>query len=581
MLRREQDPEPARRRSRRPARGCAVRSRRGRSAGRRGAAVIVSRSALPGPSGSGSVMCSPAYVTRSRRSTARTTSTYSRVRPSGSVEPDAVPALGHLRPGDAEPEPEPPSRTACRAWRRSSRSSRPCGPGSGARPAPRSMRVGPGADPARAWSPRRCRTPRPPRRRRSRAGRPRRRARADRRDRRRPSEPRLSPSCIARCTSAFSASGRPSGTACRCRRRSCHATGGRRGARLAFGPMEQRRLGGTGLHVSRLGLGTMTWGRDTDEHEAREQVVAFVEAGGTLVDTAAGYGDGESERVLGALLADVRRPRRGRPHHEGGHLAPVAASASSTRRAGRCSTSSTARSSASAPTTWTCGSCTPGATTRRWRRRWPPWTSRCPAGVRATSGCPTTPGGRPRGRRPGSAPGSAVRRSPRRRSSTPSCSARSSARCSRPRPRSALGVLPWSPLGRGVLTGKYRQGVPADSRAASPHFEAFVEQVPRRPLAPDRRRRGDRSGRARRHAAGGRAGLGAGPPRGHRADRRRPHRRAAPRRAGGRGPRAPDRDPGCPRRGVRPGGRLPRSGPGERRPTGADRNPAPAAVPPA
>ena len=31
-----------------------------------------------------------------------------------------------------------------------------------------------------------------------------------------------------------------------------------------------------------------------------------------------------------------------------------------------------------------------------------------------------------------------------------------------------LGVLPWSPLGRGVLTGKYRTGVPADSRAASP-----------------------------------------------------------------------------------------------------------------
>jgi aryl-alcohol dehydrogenase-like predicted oxidoreductase len=39
-----------------------------------------------------------------------------------------------------------------------------------------------------------------------------------------------------------------------------------------------------------------------------------------------------------------------------------------------------------------------------------------------------------------------------------------------------LGVLPWSPLGRGVLTGKYRTGVPADSRAASPHFAAFIER---------------------------------------------------------------------------------------------------------
>jgi aryl-alcohol dehydrogenase-like predicted oxidoreductase len=37
-----------------------------------------------------------------------------------------------------------------------------------------------------------------------------------------------------------------------------------------------------------------------------------------------------------------------------------------------------------------------------------------------------------------------------------------------------LGVLPWSPLGRGVLTGKYRSGTPADSRAASSHFAGFV-----------------------------------------------------------------------------------------------------------
>ncbi|HET9944306.1 MAG TPA: aldo/keto reductase, partial [Actinomycetes bacterium] len=67
--------------------------------------------------------------------------------------------------------------------------------------------------------------------------------------------------------------------------------------------MEQRRLGRSGLRVSRLALGTMTWGRDTDEHEAADQMSAFLDAGGTLVDTAAGYGDGESERVVGRLLA--------------------------------------------------------------------------------------------------------------------------------------------------------------------------------------------------------------------------------------------------------------------------------------
>jgi len=39
-----------------------------------------------------------------------------------------------------------------------------------------------------------------------------------------------------------------------------------------------------------------------------------------------------------------------------------------------------------------------------------------------------------------------------------------------------IGVLAWSPLGRGVLTGKYRNGVPSDSRAADPEWEAFVSK---------------------------------------------------------------------------------------------------------
>src|SRR4028119_2499892 len=69
--------------------------------------------------------------------------------------------------------------------------------------------------------------------------------------------------------------------------------------------MQQRTLGSTGLKVSRLGLGTMTWGRDTDEHEARDQLIAFAEKGGTLLDTAAGYGDGASEQLIGTLIGDV------------------------------------------------------------------------------------------------------------------------------------------------------------------------------------------------------------------------------------------------------------------------------------
>lgn len=69
--------------------------------------------------------------------------------------------------------------------------------------------------------------------------------------------------------------------------------------------MQQRPVGASGLMVSALGLGTMTWGRGTDEHEARDQLTAFVGAGGTLIDTAASYADGGSEELIGQLLGDV------------------------------------------------------------------------------------------------------------------------------------------------------------------------------------------------------------------------------------------------------------------------------------
>ncbi|MDX6346019.1 MAG: hypothetical protein QOF84_809 [Streptomyces sp.] len=69
--------------------------------------------------------------------------------------------------------------------------------------------------------------------------------------------------------------------------------------------MEQRHLGRTGLRVSRLGLGTLTWGRDTGERDAADLLKAFWEAGGTLVDTADVYSDGSSEYLLGRLIDDL------------------------------------------------------------------------------------------------------------------------------------------------------------------------------------------------------------------------------------------------------------------------------------
>lgn len=73
--------------------------------------------------------------------------------------------------------------------------------------------------------------------------------------------------------------------------------------------MEQRHLGRTGLRVSRIGLGTLTWGRDTDEHDAADLLKAFWEAGGTLVDTADVYGGGDAEYLLGQLVERLV-PRR-------------------------------------------------------------------------------------------------------------------------------------------------------------------------------------------------------------------------------------------------------------------------------
>ena len=69
--------------------------------------------------------------------------------------------------------------------------------------------------------------------------------------------------------------------------------------------MEQRRLGNSGLSLSRLGLGTMTWGRDTDAHEAAEQCRSFLEAGGNFIDTAAHFCDGDSERMIGGLVGTL------------------------------------------------------------------------------------------------------------------------------------------------------------------------------------------------------------------------------------------------------------------------------------
>jgi aryl-alcohol dehydrogenase-like predicted oxidoreductase len=67
--------------------------------------------------------------------------------------------------------------------------------------------------------------------------------------------------------------------------------------------MDYRMLGDSGCAVSSLCLGTMTFGVETEESAAHQQLDLFAEAGGTMVDTADVYGDGRSEEIIGRWFA--------------------------------------------------------------------------------------------------------------------------------------------------------------------------------------------------------------------------------------------------------------------------------------
>jgi aryl-alcohol dehydrogenase-like predicted oxidoreductase len=69
--------------------------------------------------------------------------------------------------------------------------------------------------------------------------------------------------------------------------------------------MQQRYVGNSGLRVSALSLGTMSWAGETDEQDATELLRTFVNAGGRHIDTAASYADGRSEAMIGSMLGDV------------------------------------------------------------------------------------------------------------------------------------------------------------------------------------------------------------------------------------------------------------------------------------
>jgi aryl-alcohol dehydrogenase-like predicted oxidoreductase len=67
--------------------------------------------------------------------------------------------------------------------------------------------------------------------------------------------------------------------------------------------MEYRLLGLSGCAVSGLALGTLTFGNETSETDSFTQLDRFLSAGGTLIDTADVYADGRSEQIIGRWLA--------------------------------------------------------------------------------------------------------------------------------------------------------------------------------------------------------------------------------------------------------------------------------------
>jgi aryl-alcohol dehydrogenase-like predicted oxidoreductase len=229
-----------------------------------------------------------------------------------------------------------------------------------------------------------------------------------------------------------------------------------------------------GVTISRLGLGTMTWGRDTDENEAAQQLQEFIEAGGNLVDTAAIYGDGDSERVLGGFIGTLV-PR--------GELF-IATKAGVSFKNGHRKVSnsrqdlvsdldkSLSRLNVEYIDLWQI---------QNWDSNTPIEESLSALDYATTSGKVRYVGicnfnGWQLAR-------SATLQNPIFGKAAIISTQNEYSLLNRgveseilPAANSlGLGFIAWSPLGRGVLTGKYREGVPSDSRGASPHFANFVE----------------------------------------------------------------------------------------------------------
>jgi aryl-alcohol dehydrogenase-like predicted oxidoreductase len=232
-------------------------------------------------------------------------------------------------------------------------------------------------------------------------------------------------------------------------------------------------VGSSGLEVSQLGLGTLMWGTATDADGAATQLAAFVDAGGTLVETADSYGDGAAQEVLGDVLATaVSRDEvviAARATLKGAGVLGVGA-ARGALLAGLEATLKRLGTDhvdlwqlpgfdTTVPLDETLSAVQVAVMAGKARY----------AGLVAPAGWQLATVAE-RGRALGSI-------------TVPvSAQVEYSLLCREPEaellPATAhhgVGLLAWAPLGRGVLTGKYVDGTPADSRAASATMASYVE----------------------------------------------------------------------------------------------------------
>ena len=238
--------------------------------------------------------------------------------------------------------------------------------------------------------------------------------------------------------------------------------------------MEMRRAGNSGLMLSRLGLGTMTWGRDTDEHEAADQCRAFIDAGGNFIDTANTYGDGDSERVIGGLIGTlfnrnevVIATKSGVSFSDG--VRNVDASRQSLiseldKSLLRLNTDfvdmwQIHAWDSTTPLDETLSALDYAYTTGRARY----------VGVSNYSGWQLARAATKAQSHSMKAPITTIQSEYSLLNRDVEIELLEAAHdC-------GVGFLAWAPLARGVLTGKYRNGVPSDSRGAAPHFARHIE----------------------------------------------------------------------------------------------------------